>query len=237
MRALRLLESADAVLYDALVSDAVLGLVKRGAKRFAVGKRAGAPCVTQGEINRMLVRMARPGRKLVRLKGGDPLIFARLGEEIDALRGAGISYEIVPGVTAASAAAAASGISLTTRGHARRAQFVTAHARAGDDLVLNWPALADEGATTVFYMARESAALIADKLMSHGLRATTPILLMSDVSRPSEMRIRASLCELPNAIERLPSEAPLIVLVGEATATASIAELPLSPEAPAAMRG
>ncbi len=231
VRALRLLAAADAVLYDALVSDAVLDVIRRGAKRFAVGKRAGADCVAQNEINRMLVRLARPGRKLVRLKGGDPVIFARLGEEIAALRHAGISFEIVPGVTAASAAAAASGISLTTRGHSRRVQFVTAHARKGDELALDWPSLADDRATTIFYMARESAALIAEKLITYGLGASTSVLLISDASRPAEMRMRAPLCALPEAVRRFPPGAPLVILVGEATATASIAEFAASPAA------
>ncbi|ACK52652.1 uroporphyrin-III C-methyltransferase [Methylocella silvestris BL2] len=236
VRALKLLGAADVVLYDALVSDDVLRLIKRGAKRIAVGKRAGAPCIAQSDINRMLVRLARPGRKLVRLKGGDPLIFARLGEEIATLEAAGVPFEIIPGVTAASAAAAAAGVSLTTRGEARRVQFVTAHARAGEELALDWRSLADDKATTVFYMAREAAAQIAARLMAHGLGARTPVLLMSDVSRPSQMRLRACLCELQPAVDLFPPGVPLIIVVGEATAAASIAAHPQS-DARAVMRG
>ncbi|HEX3486438.1 MAG TPA: uroporphyrinogen-III C-methyltransferase [Micropepsaceae bacterium] len=218
VRALKILRDADVVLYDALVSDAILDLIPPAAQSFSVGKRAGAVCITQAEINRMLVRLACPGRKLVRLKGGDPGIFGRLAEEIAALRDAGIAFEIVPGITAASAAAAASGISLTLRGHARRVQFVTAHVRDGDTLDLDWPSLADESATTVFYMARQAAARIAERLMTHGLPAGTPVLLMSDVSHATQMRLCVSLSELPQAARKFPPGAPFIVLVGEVTA-------------------
>ncbi|MGH6797594.1 MAG: uroporphyrinogen-III C-methyltransferase [Roseiarcus sp.] len=173
----------------------------------------------------------------MRLKGGDPVIFARLGEEIAALQDAGLSFEIVPGVTAASAAAAASGISLTTRGQARRVQFVTAHARNGDELALDWPSLADARATTVFYMAREAAALIAERLMTNGLGAHTSVLLASDVGRPAEMCLRALLCELPQAVKRFPPGAPIVVLVGEATAAASVDEFRNPQNALAAMHG
>ena len=218
VRALKVLRDADIVLYDALVSDAILDLIPPGAQSFPVGKRAGALCITQDEINQMLVRLARPGQILVRLKGGDPAIFGRLAEEIAALQDAGISFAIVPGITTASAAAAASGIALTLRGSARRVQFVTAHVRAGEELVLDWRSLADEQATTVFYMARQSAARIAERLIAHGLRASTSVLLMSDVSQASQMRMCVCLSEMPEAVKKFPPGAPLIVLVGEVTA-------------------
>jgi uroporphyrin-III C-methyltransferase len=220
VRALKLLKAADIVLYDALVGDAVLDLIPAGAQRIAVGKRAGVRGIAQSEINAMLVRLACPGRHLVRLKGGDPAIFGRLAEEISALEEAGLSYEVVPGVTAASAAAAACGVSLTMRGVARRVQFVTAHAQAGEDLQLDWQSLAANDATTVFYMARQSAPAIAERLIAHGLPADTPVLLMSDVSQPSEMGLRVSLSEIGAAIGKFPPGAPLVVLVGEAVAAA-----------------
>ncbi len=222
VRALKLLREADIVLYDALVSDAILDLIPRRVRRLSVGKRAGARCIAQSEINDLLVRLARPGRKLVRLKGGDPAIFGRLGEETAALRHAGIPFSIVPGITTASAAAAASGIPLTLRGCARRVQFVTAHAQSGDELHLDWQSLADPSATTVFYMARKSAAQISQRLMDHGLRPNTSVLLMSDVSHDTEMRMRVSLSELPEAAGRFPPEVPLIILVGDATAAADV---------------
>lgn len=230
VRALKALRGADIVLYDALVGDAVLDLIPGRAKRISVGKRAGGKSVPQADINRMLVGLARPGQKLVRLKGGDPAIFARLGEEIEALREAGIAYEIVPGITAASAAVAACGIPLTLRGVARRVQFVAAHAKGGEELDLDWRSLADASATTVFYMARAWAARIARELIAHGLSPATSVLLISDVSQGSEMRLRVTLSELPQAAHAFPPQVPLLILVGEVTETASIAKaVTLSP--------
>ncbi len=226
-RAYKLLRDADVVLYDALVSDAILDLIPPGAQSFSVGKRAGALCITQNEINRMLVRLARPDQVLIRLKGGDPAIFGRLAEETAALENAGISFAIVPGITAASAAAAASGIALTMRGSARRVQFVTAHVRAGEELALDWRSLADAQATTVFYMARHSAGLIAERLTAHGLAPSTSVLLMSDVTHATQMRLRVSLSDVPEAVKKFPPGAPLIILVGEVTAAVSSAVAPL----------
>ena len=222
VRALKVLETADVVLYDALVSDAILDLIPRTARRISVGKRAGSRCVAQGAINDLLVKLARPGRTLVRLKGGDPAIFGRLAEEIAALEDVGIPFAIVPGITTASAAAAASGIPLTLRGAARRVQFVTAHARAGEALQLDWRSLADATATTVFYMARQSANEIAERLMANGLRPDTSVLLMSDVTHDSEMRLCVPLAEMPEAVRAFPPEVPLIILVGEVTSRAVI---------------
>jgi uroporphyrin-III C-methyltransferase len=221
IRALKALRKADVVLYDALVGDAILELIPPHAQRFPVGKRAGLRSIAQSDINRMLVRLARPGCRLVRLKGGDPAIFGRLGEEIAALEEAGISFTIVPGITTASAAAAASGISLTLRGRARRVQFVTAHVRSGEELELDWPGLADASATTVFYMARQSAALIAERLIAHGLKPNTSVLLMSDISHECEMRMRVALSHMPDAVKDFPPAAPLIILVGDVTAAAT----------------
>jgi|RhiMethySRZTD1v2_1073278.scaffolds.fasta_scaffold607310_2 uroporphyrin-III C-methyltransferase len=222
VRALNALRAADVVLYDALVSDAILDLIPRGTCRLCVGKRAGARCITQDEINGLLVRLAKPGRALVRLKGGDPAIFGRLAEETAALEEAGIAFSIVPGITAASAAAAASGIPLTLRGASRRVQFVTAHARAGEELRLDWRSLADASATTVFYMARTSAPEIARRLIEHGLNANTSVLLMSEVSRDGEMRLRVSLAELSQAVHAFPPDVPLIILVGDVTSAAIV---------------
>jgi uroporphyrin-III C-methyltransferase len=220
VRALRLLRQADIVLYDALVGDAVLDLIPARARKLPVGKRAGKNSLSQADINQMLVCLARPGRRLVRLKGGDPGMFGRLAEETLALDEAGISFEIVPGITAAAAAAAASGVPLSLRGEARRVQFVTAHAQAGAALTFDWHSLADDTATTVFYMARKSARAIAANLIDHGLSPTTPVLVMSDVSRDSEMRRQALLRDLPEAVQDFPPEVPLIILVGKAVAHA-----------------
>ena len=222
VRALKALRTAHVVLYDALISDAILELIPRRVRRLCVGKRAGARCIAQTAINSLLVELANPGFTLVRLKGGDPAIFGRLGEEIAALEDAGIPFAIVPGITTASAAAAGAYIPLTLRGSARRVQFVTAHARAGEALELDWRSLADESATTVFYMARQSADEIANRLIEKGLHPQTPVLLMSDVSLESEMRLRVSLSKLPDAVHEFPPEVPLIIIVGEVTSGAAV---------------
>ena len=222
IRALNALKGAHVVLYDALVSDSVLDLVPQTARRICVGKRAGARCVAQSAINHLLVRLATPGRTLIRLKGGDPAVFGRLGEEIAVLEDAAVPFAIVPGITAASAAAAAAGIPLTLRGSARRVQFVTAHARAGEALTLDWRSLADESATTVFYMGRQAAGEIAKRLMENGMRPDASVLLMSDVSLGSEMRLRVRLSELREAVHEFPPEVPLIILVGEVTSAALV---------------
>ena len=219
VKVLKRLRSADVVLYDALVSEEILGIVRRGAQRFAVGKRAGTPCVAQREINRMLVALCRKGRHVVRLKGGDPAIFARLGEEIEAVTKAGFAFDIVPGITTASAAAAYSGIALTERGFARRVQFVTAHARAGVALELDWASLADPDSTSILYMARAAAHEISQRLMERGLSKDTPVLLMTDVSRASQCHYRTRLADMAGDMHRLPSAAPLIVIIGSVVDT------------------
>jgi uroporphyrin-III C-methyltransferase len=221
VRALRLLQTAEIVLYDALVSEEILACIRRGAQRFAVGKRAGTPCIRQDEINRMLVTLARQGKHVIRLKGGDPAIFARLAEETAALREAGLGYEFVPGITAASAAAAGAGVSLTERGTARRVQFVTAHARRGEELELDWASLADAKATTVLYMAREAARQISLELIMRGLSPKTPVLLMTDASRKTQQHVTVTLEELQQAVTALPASAPLIVIIGEAVEEAA----------------
>jgi uroporphyrin-III C-methyltransferase len=218
LRALKLLQSADVVLYDALVSEEILGCIRRGAQRFAVGKRAGTSCVQQGEINRMLVALCASGKHVIRLKGGDPAIFARLAEETAALREAGYDFDIVPGITAASAAAAGAGVSLTERGIARRVQFVTAHARRDEPLKLDWASLADSAATTVLYMAREAAGRISAELIARGLDAKTPVLLMTDASRKTQQHLTVTLGEIEKGMTVLPVSAPLIAIFGAAMA-------------------
>ncbi len=221
VRALRLLQSADIVLYDALVSDDILKCIRHGALRLNVGKRAHGASMPQTEINRLLISLCKPDRCVVRLKGGDPAIFGRLGEEIEAVRDAGIAHEIVPGITTASAAAARAGLSLTHRGISRRVQFVAAHARHGDALQLDWQSLADPLTTLVFYMARDAAVRIATGLTGAGLSADTPALVMMDVSRPSEVQNLTTVGALSACVDSLPRHAPLIVLVGEALRAAA----------------
>jgi uroporphyrin-III C-methyltransferase len=214
LRALRLLREADIVLYDALVSADILALTRKGAQRVSVGKRAGGHSMSQDEINTLLVRLVRRGRHVLRLKGGDPVIFGRLGEEIDALRAADIGYDIVPGITAASAAAAAAGVTLTRRGAAHRLEFVAGQRETGTTVLPCAPAGAD--ATLAIYMARKAAAGIARDLIAAGRAPETPALVMSDIGRGNEVQLRTDLRGLGKCVAALPAAVPLIVLVGEA---------------------
>ena len=216
-KAERLIRSATVVFHDALVGPGVVALVPPGVRLVSVGKRSGRHSKDQRTIDALIVEAALAGERVVRLKGGDPAIFARLGEEIAAVTNAGFGYEIVPGITTASAAAACAGMSLTERGVARRVQFVTAHARAGQALNLDWKSLADPQCTTVLYMARAAAQEISRELIAHGLAGTTPALLMTDVSRVSQNACETSVAAFPDAIQRLPTNAPLIVVIGSVT--------------------
>lgn len=223
VRALRLLQEADIVLYDALVSAEILALIRKGAQRICVGKRAGGHSIAQDAINRLLVKLARQGRHIVRLKGGDPTLFGRLGEEIAALQQAGLAFEIVPGITTASAAAARAGISLTERGRARRVQFATGHLRAGDGNAIDWRALADPQTTTVVYMGREAAAEISRAFIDAGLAPGTPVLLIANASRADEVQRAADLARLVDAVGSMPSGAPLILVIGDVARLARVA--------------
>jgi uroporphyrin-III C-methyltransferase / precorrin-2 dehydrogenase / sirohydrochlorin ferrochelatase len=169
LKAVRALQSADMILFDDLVSDEVLELARREAKRILVGKRGGRPSCRQDDINELMVRLAKAGKRVVRLKSGDPMIFGRAGEEIARLEGEGIPVDVVPGVTSAIATAAALGVSLTNRDSAKSVRFVTAHSRQGglpEDL--DWSAVADPSTTTIFYMAGRTAGQIAARLIARG---------------------------------------------------------------------
>lgn len=223
-KAERLIRAASIVFYDALVGPGVLDLVPDHVRRVAVGKRSGRHSKDQGSINDLLVEAALAGERVVRLKGGDPSIFGRSMEEMAALSAHGITVRICPGITAASAAAAAAGVSLTLRGFARRLQFVTAHARAGEPLDLDWRALADPGATLAVYMGRAAAPEIARALIAHGMAADTPALVVINASLPDELMLRTRLDLLPFAVETIADEAPALLLIGQAVAGASAGE-------------
>jgi uroporphyrin-III C-methyltransferase len=218
-KAEKLIGAATIVFYDALVGPGVLDLIPRHTKCVSVGKRSGRHSKSQPAIDAMLVAAARDGERVVRLKGGDPSIFGRSTEEIDALTGQGIRVRICPGITAASAAAASACLSLTLRGAARQLRFVTAHARAGEPLELDWAALADPSATLAFYMGRGAAADIARQLIASGLDPVTPVLIASDVSLPSECLVHTRLDLLGLAIDRASGANPALILVGEAMRT------------------
>ena len=215
VRAVNRLKTADAVLFDDLSAGAILELARPGADLVAVGKRAGRPSPKQDHVSRLLVEYAQGGARVVRLKSGDPGIFGRLEEEISALRAAGIGFEIVPGVTSASAAAAAAGIPLTRRLQARRVQFVTGHDVSGAlPEGLNLAALADAAATTVVFMPKRTFGVLAAQLIGAGLPAETPALLAENVSHPDQRLTRSTLAALARDLAAGDSSAPALILYG-----------------------
>ena len=215
LRALNRLKAAEVVLFDDLSAGPILAMARPGAELVAVGKRAGRPSPKQDHVSRLLVDYARAGGRVLRLKSGDSGLFGRLEEEITALRTAGIGFEIVPGVTSASAAAAAAGIPLTRRLEARRVQFVTGHDVSGQlPQGLNLQALADPHATTVVFMPRRTFGALAAQLMGAGLPPDTPALLAEDVSLPTQKLTRSSLAALAEALQGAPGAAPALILYG-----------------------
>jgi uroporphyrin-III C-methyltransferase/precorrin-2 dehydrogenase/sirohydrochlorin ferrochelatase len=217
LKAVRVLQSADVVLFDDLVPSAIVEMARREAARITVGKRGHKPSCGQDEISALLVKLAREGKKVVRLKGGDPTIFGRANEEIEALRAAGIPFEIVPGITAASGAAAAAGVSLTERDVARRVQFITAHTKEGrlpDDL--DWQALADARATTAVYMGVKTLPMLIERLLASGISPSTPALFVESASRAEERVIAASVLDLPAKVAAAGPSGPGLVLIGTA---------------------
>lgn len=228
LAAVRELQAADVIVYDRLVTPGTLELARREARRVLVGKEGHGAACRQEDICALIVDLALAGERVVRLKGGDPAIFGRTGEEVEACRDAGVPVRIVPGVTTASAAAAWLGLSLTHRDHAQRVQFVTGHDRHGGlpaDLDLD--ALADPRATTVIYMGRRTAAGLAQALLARDLPGDTPVIVASDVSRPGAARIATTLRGLAEGAA-LAAEGPTLVAIGaalnvEATAPAETA--------------
>lgn len=216
-KAERLIRSASVVFHDALVGPGVLDLIPAGVRLVHVGKRSGRHSKDQKTIDCMIVEAALAGERVVRLKGGDPSIFGRATEELDACRASGVPVAICPGVTAASAAAAGLGRSLTLRGLARKLVFVTAHARAGEALTLDWKALADPEATLGVYMGKAAAGDLSRQLRSAGLPADTPAVLVENASLPAERHITTRLDLLPLAAAGL-GDGPALVLIGAAMA-------------------
>ncbi|WP_290435937.1 siroheme synthase CysG [Aeromonas caviae] len=211
LHALRQMQQADVVVYDRLVSDEVMALVRRDAKRIFVGKQAGNHCVPQEGINQLLLEEAKKGQRVVRLKGGDPFIFGRGGEELETLVGTGIGFQVVPGITAASGCAAYAGIPLTHRDHAQSVRFVTAHGKGGAR-DLDWPLLAKDRQTLVFYMGLSSCATIREQLLAHGKAGDTPVALIERGTQPCQRVIRGTLDELPALAVGV--ESPALIMVG-----------------------
>ncbi|MFM5255847.1 siroheme synthase CysG [Aeromonas hydrophila] len=211
LHALRQMQEADVVVYDRLVSDEVMALVRRDAKRIFVGKQAGNHCVPQEGINQLLLEAAKKGQRVVRLKGGDPFIFGRGGEELETLVGSGIGFQVVPGITAASGCAAYAGIPLTHRDHAQSVRFVTAHGKGGAQ-DLDWPLLAKDKQTLVFYMGLSSCATIREQLLTHAKAGDTPVALIERGTQPSQRVIRGTLDQLPELAVGV--ESPALIMVG-----------------------
>jgi uroporphyrin-III C-methyltransferase/precorrin-2 dehydrogenase/sirohydrochlorin ferrochelatase len=233
LRAQRLLMAADAIVHDALVPEAVVALGRRDATRIAAGKRKGCHSRTQDEINRLLVSLARQGKRVVRLKAGDPLVFGRAGEELAALREAGVSHEVVPGVTAALAAAADFALPLTLRGVSSSLVFTTGHDLGGDTLP-DWARLAIDGATVAVYMGRSVAAGVAGKLIAAGLSPDTAVAVVENASLPTRRLLHGTLADLPALEARAELAGPVMTIIGDAVAGADFAHsIPLAARAPA----
>lgn len=222
-KAARLIGAASIILYDALVGPDVLALAAPGARLVPVGKRAGRHSKVQSEINALIVNAALAGARVVRLKGGDAAIFGRATEELEALAAAGVTACICPGITAASAAAASLGASLTLRGTARALTFITAHARAGEPLDLDWARLADPDATLAIYMGKGAAGTVAAQLVAAGMAGATPVALVENASLPGERRLRTRLDLLGLAARTLLGDGPAVLLVGAAMAQPALA--------------
>lgn len=226
LKAVRALQSATVILFDNLVGPEILELARREAARIAVGKSGHGPSCKQSEICDRIVALARRGENVVRLKGGDPLVFGRATEEVDACHAAGIEVDIVPGISAAQGAAAALGFSLTERRAARRIQFVTGHGADGrlpGDL--DWQSIADPGVTTAIYMPRKTLGQFAREAIAAGLPADMPAVAMASATLPAQRHVAGTIGELAELAADLPAGAPVIVIVGEVTRQVSVAAL------------
>lgn len=225
LKALRVLQEADIVLYDNLVGEGVLELIRRDADRVYVGKRKGDHAVAQPDIGAMMVQHARAGLRVVRLKGGDPYVFGRGGEEMDAVTAAGLTASVVPGITAATGCAAAANLPLTHRGLSQAVTFVTAQAGHGNAPDINWDALARLGQTVVVYMGVGKAGWVADQLLSGGMAADMPVAILEKGTLPEQRIIRTRLNELGAAIGDAEVVGPALLVIGEVAARASGAGL------------
>lgn len=229
LRAQRLLQEADVIVHDALVPADVVAMGRRDAQRISVGKRKGAHSVPQNEICDLLVALGKQGHKVVRLKAGDPMIFGRAAEEMEALRAGEIGFEIVPGVTAAFAAAASAQIPLTLRGVASNLVFATGH-NAKSETLPDWAGLALKGATVAVYMGRTVAAAVADKMINAGMTPETPVAVIENAAHPDERQFAGTLSDLAALSERGEIDGPVLIVIGEAVGHAGLEQAePLAP--------
>ena len=217
LKALAALRTADVVLFDTLVAQPILDLIGPRATRIHVGKKGYGDKRPQDEINARMVGLALEGRLVVRLKSGDPLIFGRAGEEIEACRAAGVPVEVVPGITAAQGAAARLTVSLTHRNEARRLQYVTGHDTSGGlPASIDWRAIADPEATTVVYMPRRTIGELARKALAAGLDPATPAIVVVNATRPSERMVATTMAGIEAAVAATDTQDPTLVLIGQA---------------------
>ena len=216
LRAARLIESADLIVHDGLVDASILALARPDARLVSVAKRRAHHTLPQEDINGLLVREARKGRDVVRLKGGDPFVFGRGGEEMEAAQAAGVRVEIVPGVSAANGAAAAAGIALTHRDASSIVSFVAGQCKGLAEQ--DWAGLAGKGRTLVIYMGIKTAPQIAEKLMADGLAPDMPVAVIENGARPDMRVLRSPLAGLPDMVERERVVSPALIVIGEVTA-------------------
>ena len=215
LRAVRALQSADVILFDHLVSAEILDFARREARKLLVGKTGYAPSCKQEDINALMVSLAKAGRRVVRLKGGDPMIFGRADEEIAACRAAGIDFDVVPGVTAAQAAASRLKVSLTRRLEARRVQYITGHGRDGklpDDI--DWPSLADPAVTTIVYMPAKTLPELVANALAAGLDPAMPAVAVARATRADEQTVAGNIADLPALLAAQATPGPVVVLIG-----------------------
>jgi uroporphyrin-III C-methyltransferase/precorrin-2 dehydrogenase/sirohydrochlorin ferrochelatase len=222
LRAVRALQSADVILFDDLVSNEILDFARREARKMLVGKRGFGPSCKQDDINALMVDLARQGKRVVRLKGGDPLIFGRAEEEIAACRAAGIAVEIVPGITAAQGAASRLGLPLTSRGHARRLQYITGHAQDGElPCDIDWSAVASHATTTAIYMPTRTLAAFVRAALENGLDPDTPAIAIASATRPEQTALMDRITDLPQRLLQAAPRGPVLVMIGHACAAVS----------------
>ncbi len=217
VKAMRLIERAEAVVFDHLVGKAIVDLIPASARRVYAGKEAGNHALPQHRINQLLVDLAGEGLEVVRLKGGDPFIFGRGGEEMEAVLGAGFACEIVPGITAAAGAASCTGIPLTHREHAQTLVFATGHLK-DDTIDLDWPTLARPRQTVVIYMGLGALDIICERLIAHGLPPHTPAAVIHAATTPAQCGVGSTLACLPQAVREAGIRTPALIMIGEVVA-------------------
>jgi uroporphyrin-III C-methyltransferase/precorrin-2 dehydrogenase/sirohydrochlorin ferrochelatase len=225
LRAVRALQSADVILFDDLVSRDVLDFARREARKMLVGKTGFGPSCKQDDINALMVSLAKQGKRVVRLKGGDPLIFGRAGEELAACKAANISVEVVPGITAVQGAASKLGLPLTDRKHARRLQYVTGHAKGGKlPMDIDWRSLADPATTTAIYMPTRTLATLVAKATAKGLDPNTPAFAIARATRPDQAVVSGPIGELPERLAQAALPGPVLVMLGRIIGEHAVAQ-------------